>query len=353
MSLLTFCRHTCFLLLFSGLSLNLSFAQKEDNQGLPATLMFYNVENLFDVENDSLVNDEEFLPEGLRRWTHNRMKEKFRRISRVILNAGMWNPPVVVGLGEVENSRVLKYMLYDTGLANLGYEIVHYDSPDERGIDVAFLFLSSRFVVSESYPVSLEAPAGLRPTRDILYVKGVIDKADTLHFFVNHWPSRYSGAAATQKCRLQAARKLRYLTDSLQRANTAPHIVIMGDFNEVHSSRLFTDYVGVGGRDDKTPFYAPSLELPPASGTLKYRQSWQVFDQIIVSRTFLEADSKVQLAKKSLNILDFPFLLERDEVYGGQKPFRTYLGMKYHGGYSDHLPVSIELNIAVPPGQDE
>lgn len=321
----------------------LSYADTISEDIKPAGIMFYNVENLFDVRDDSLTNDNEFLPDSPRRWTRYRMDEKCRNLSRVILNAGAWNPPVLVGLCEVENAWILGRLLYNTGLNNTGYKSVHYDSPDERGIDVALLYLTSRFEVLESRPVSVGLLDDGSPTRDILYVKGIVDNYDTLHVFVNHWPSRYGGAEASRPRRLQAAQVLTAVVDSVRNTYPLANIVLMGDFNEDHDSDFFRDNLATGGLDEDTPLYAPALGLESGLGTLKYRYQWQVFDQIIVSRGLLAPSSRLCLKDPVMSIVRLPFLLEQDDRYGGQKPFRTYVGMRYQGGYSDHLPVMIYL----------
>ncbi|GAO31801.1 endonuclease/exonuclease/phosphatase family protein [Geofilum rubicundum] len=216
------------------------------SQERTAGILFYNVENLFDVSNDSLKNDHEFTYLGLRRWTYGRMLDKFRKINRVILNAGKWSPPVLVGLCEVENSWVLNRMLDETGLRQLGYRLVHFDSPDERGMDVALLFLYERFQVSGAEPITVDFGPGERTTRDVLYVKGVMDGLDTLHVLVNHWTSRYGGSAATQWKRAYTAQQVRLFTDSLLAQNPRRLVVVMGDFNEPHHSGLFSEYLGAG-----------------------------------------------------------------------------------------------------------
>lgn len=312
-------------------------------EGRCAGIMFYNVENLFDAVNDSLTNDDDFTYEGLRRWSYGRMLDKFRKIYRVILNAGEWNPPVLVGLCEVENLWVLNLMLDETGLRNLGYRVVHYDSPDERGIDVALLYQHDRFRVVASESIPIDFGPGERPTRDVLYVKGVMDGLDTLHVLVNHWTSRYGGSAATQWKRALAAQRVKIITDALYAQNAQSLILVMGDFNEPHRSGLFPEHLESGSLEEDVWLVSPALCLPPEAGTIKYQHQWQVYDQIMVSRSFLEGDSPIYIEKPEMRILNFPFLMEVDDQFGGEKPFRTYTGMRYHGGFSDHLPVWIDL----------
>lgn len=310
-----------------------------------AGIMFYNVENLFDVRNDSLKNDDEFLPQGARRWTYSRMKQKMTRISKVILNAGGWNPPVLVGLCEVENKWVLTTMIRETGLNNLGYRVVHFESPDERGIDVALLYRASRFEIASAQPIPVNFGETERPTRDILYAKGILDRSDTLHVLVNHWPSKLGGAMASHWKREAAALVVKNITDSIYSTNPKALMIIMGDFNEEPDSDIFLNTLKAGKTSDGGILVNPALYLKKGVGTLKHQHEWVVFDQIIVSRSLLEGNSAVKMASPSLRIIDFPFLLERHPTFGGMRPFRTYIGFKYADGYSDHLPVWIDLMV--------
>ena len=319
-----------------------AYYQKEDSI---VGIMFYNVENLFDIQDDSLKNDEEFLPVAPRRWTYSRMKQKFTNISRVILNAGGWNLPVIIGLCEVENSWVLSSLLYETGLYGLGYRYVHHESPDERGIDVAMFYRTNHFSVINSTSYVVDFGENDRPTRDILYVKGILKETDTLHLFVNHWPSRLGGAIATHPKREKAAMTLKSVCDSIMSVIPDAKIIIMGDFNEEAKSEIIRDKINAGDKDDELPFVNLALHAKGAEGTLKYQQTWSVFDQIIVSGSLLNNKSSIRLKEPVQHIIALPFLLEHDPVYGGQRPFRTYSGFRYIGGFSDHLPVLIELEI--------
>ncbi|TCO06801.1 endonuclease/exonuclease/phosphatase family protein [Natronoflexus pectinivorans] len=308
-----------------------------------AGIMFYNVENLFDTRNDPDKRDDDFTPDGVRRWTYSRMREKFNNIGRVILNAGGWNLPVLIGLCEVENSWVLNAMLRETGLDNLHYRVIHYESPDLRGIDVALLYRRDRFKVYESRPIPVDFGPNERPSRDILYVKGVLDQSDTLHVLVNHWPSRFGGAAVTQWKRQYAARLTRQISDSIRMVNPQALLIVMGDFNEPHKSDLFLKDLEVGLLEDDVWLISPALKIPPDVGTLKHQHAWEIFDQIIISRSFFDGSSPIYMSEPEMRIISLPFLLERDEQMGGVKPFRTYVGFRYAGGYSDHLPVWIDL----------
>lgn len=322
-----------------------AFSQSNNNERV-ASFMFYNVENLFDTKKDSINNDGEFTPEGVRRWNYTRLRKKWADIAKVITNAGGWNLPVVVGLCEVENRWVLTSLLEQTGLANLSYGVIHYDSPDNRGIDVAMFYLKNRMSVIESKPIDVNFGPNERPTRDILFVKGVIDSIDTIYMMVNHWPSRYGGAAVTQPKREKAAEIVRSISDSIRIINPNSKIIIMGDFNEPAKSDVFTQTLGAGIPSDTTWLVSPALEMSPDNlGTLKYRHTWDIFDMFIISRPVLEGTKGYKMIEPHMKIVDLPFLLQPDHNYGGQKLFRTYEGFKYTGGYSDHLPVWIDLHL--------
>lgn len=306
-------------------------------------ILFYNVENLFDPGNDPEKNDEEFTPDGDRRWSYARKEDKLAKISRVILYAGGWNPPAVVGLCEVENLDMLKDLVWNTGLNHLGYHIVHHPSPDLRGIDVALLYRNTRFEVLSSYPVTIDLGKGERPTRDILYVKGVADGLDTLHLMVNHWPSRYGGEMPSLQRRLKASEVLLAVCDSVAKTKSDAKMVVMGDFNDEPDDPSMLALTSVGGQ---AAFSLVNLGVNAAGdvpGTIKYQGHWSVFDQILVSYPLLNDSAGLHLSPTIMQIIAPEFLLEDDPGYPGRRPWRTYRGYKYEGGFSDHLPVMIRL----------
>ncbi len=319
------------------------FAILGQSESLSAGILFYNVENLFDPADDPGKMDEEFMPGSDRRWTYRRKEEKLNQICRVLLFAGRWNPPVLVGLGEVENLDVLQDLIWNTGLNHLDYHILHYPSPDERGVDVALLYRNNRFNVLESHPVQVFMGEGARPTRDILFVCGVLDQKDTLYVMVNHWPSRYGGEVASIQKRMAASTVLRGLCDSVQSLHSQAKIVAMGDFNDEPGDRslLALTY-------NRSVEAAPLVNLAlraegPVPGTIKFRNNWSLFDQIIVSESLLTDTRGWHLYPNRMQIVAPDFLLEKDPDYPGVRPWRTYRGYKYVGGYSDHLPVMIHL----------
>lgn len=291
-------------------------------------VMFYNTENLFDAWDDSTsVGDDEFLPSSARYWTFKRYKQKINNISKVVLAAGEWQAPALIGLCEVENETVLKHLIYWTGLSELHYRFIHYNSPDLRGIDVALLYRADRFHPLESRPVKVTLPDG-KLTRDILLVKGVMDQTDTLYVMVNHWPSRMGGAQASEVKRLAAANVVVGIGDSIRQHSPDASILLMGDFND---SPVDSSIVTLGHHDF---FNFTDIQSNKGQGTNKYRQDWENIDQILISKSM-----QAKMKSVTFRVVDLPFLLVDDEVYLGKKLFRTYVGPRYQGGFSDHLPV--------------
>jgi hypothetical protein len=308
-------------------------------------VMFYNTENLFDPSRDSAKSDEEYTPTGMRGWTFNRLKRKLINISKVVLAVGGWDPPEIIGLCEVEDRMVLYQLTNDTPLKNFGYKIIHYESPDPRGIDVALLYRPDKFKVLYSNPITIHFPFDTASrTRDILYIKGIACKRDTMNIFVNHWPSKYGGAMATVPKRKYVASVLRQHVDSLLVINPKANILIMGDLNDSPSDesvsmvlRAKMDSVNLAPNDLYDMLAGAGISW--RKGTIKFREEWETIDHMIVSHPLM-----TYTTPHSLQIFDAPFLLQDDEAWFGRKPFRTYYGAKYIGGFSDHLPVFMDFN---------
>lgn len=340
-------RNVLFILLYSFfLSIAITSAKAQNGARADVNVLFYNVENLFNPEDHPEKNDDEFTPKGLRHWDYYRVGEKQNNIARVLLSSGKWNPPVLAGICEVEDRKVLEGLIWNTGLNNLTYAFEHFESPDKRGIDVALLYRQDRFHVLTSRPVAVALDKNHRPTRDILYVCGLLDQLDTLHVIVNHWPSRWGGEMNTRHKRLNAAQRLKTLCDSIFSINKNARIIAMGDFNDEPgdtSLSMISDSVAAGntGKLVNMGFFAEG----PVSGTIKHRFEWAVFDQILVSGSLLQNNNTqgMVVCKPELHIMALPFLLEKDPDFPGRRIKRTYIGYKYHGGYSDHLPVMIRL----------
>ena len=327
-------------------------AAKRGNNAI--RLVFYNTENLFDPSDDSLTNDNEYTPAGIRRWTYSRLKHKLLNISKVFISIGGWEVPEIIGMCEIEDRFVLYELIKETPLSKFGYKIIHKDSPDPRGIDVAMIYRPDKFM-----PISYKAIPVRFPndpdgrTRDILYVKGNVMNREILHVFINHWPSRFGGYAGTKPKRAVVASILRHATDSIMQSDPDARIVIMGDFNDEPNDESITKILMARGDSthlEKTDLYNLMTGYAGrwTSGTNKFHESWSVIDQIIVSSSLLHAETGLYTNANAAHIFAPPFLLTEDKTYFGSKPFRTYMGPKYLGGFSDHLPVYVDINLRQP-----
>jgi hypothetical protein len=308
-------------------------------------IVFWNVENLFDPFNDSLTLDDDFTHGGKYGWTWERFNRKLHHIYKVIISTG-WKPPDIIGLCEVENRWVLERLTGMTPLSKFEYKSIHKDSPDLRGIDVAMLYLAGAFrpLEIEYIPVTGLKPDD-DPTRDILFVKGIMRSQDTVNVFLNHWPSRYPGQIETIHKREAAASVLKRYIDSLFATEHGCHIIIMGDFNDGPGEHSISETLGAFVPGFEKQSISPNklyCLIPPLkksiTGTLKFEGRWYLFDQFMISSGLLS-----DVKSYSIEIIDHDFLLEPDERYTGMKPFRTYNGYIYKGGYSDHLPVILDL----------
>lgn len=295
------------------------------------TFMELNCENLFDTRHDSLKNDLEFLPDGSYKWTPYRYWAKLNHLGQEIV-AQSDPVPDFVAMCEVENDSVMFDLTKRSLLRNAGYEYVMTSSPDERGIDVALLYQPASFALLHSHSIRIKPLPDTRPTRDILYASGLLITGDTLHIFVVHAPSRRGGEQASRPYRLLVASQLAEAVDSVYAISRDAKIIIAGDFNdyadspvlqylyEHHLINISSDAQGSHG----------------AKATYRWHGEWRSLDQILCSPS-------LAARKQSSVIGDLPFLLEDDEKYGGKKPYRTYLGPRYLGGYSDHLPLVVQL----------
>ena len=296
------------------------------------TLLFWNIENFFDTRDDPDKEDGDFTPQGKNRWTRKRFVKKRDGIARAIIDATEGDVPTFIALAEIENRYVLNQLIYETPLLYGNYRIIHQDSPDRRGIDVALLYRREHFYPLETRFIGVSHDSvGLR---DILYTKGVLHRLDTLHLFVNHWPSKYGGERESAPKRDAAASALLHICDSLLARNSKANIVVAGDFNDTpHSAvmRRFGMLVNL------------SAQVPRKEGTIKYRGVWELIDQILVSINMIDAGEPISVDINGFSIYSSPALLERDKSFTGHKPKRTYNGPRYNGGLSDHLPVILKI----------
>ena len=329
---------TSFMLRVAWLTLCISLSLQSGAQ-TPFRVMFWNVENLFDTQDDPQKNDNEFLPDAARHWTYPRYRDKLKKIAQTIVASGDECVPDLVGLCEVENDSCLDDLTRRSPLHEAGYRYVMTHSPDRRGIDVALLYQRSTFRLlhHQSIRVSKGAVKRSTPTRDILHVAGKLQSGDTLDVMVCHLPSRSGGKARTEPFRMVVADIIARTADSLVQVRQHPYLIVMGDFNDYPTDKSLKRLCSGNGLQN--------LMKGKKGGTYRYRGEWGILDQFIVSGSLLKKKSHIRTSKAKAHILRHPFLLEEDDKFGGEKPFRTFNGMKYQGGFSDHLPISLDLTI--------
>lgn len=311
---------------------------------------FWNFENFFDPYVDSTRVYNEFTENGSQHWTKSRFYKKRNNMYKAILSISDNQPLAVLGIAEIENQYVLNSLFNQTPLKTHNYRIIHYEGDDKRGIDVAMVYCIDKLQLIYTEAIKVRNPSNPNyKTRDILYAKFYDRRGDTLHCFVNHWPSRYGGERETINKRALAANTLKLKVDSLVFLHqTIPKIIIMGDFNDTPEDPSIYEVLGAkslektGSKDILVNLFTDGKKLG-FEGTLKHQYNWQIFDQIIVSKSLIYNDIGIQYKKNSAMIFHGDFLFEKDESFGGVKLFRTYVGPKYFGGYADHLPVYIDL----------
>ena len=317
-------------------------AQQKEKQNFK--IVSYNVENFFDCVHDSLTNDTEFTPTGMRGWTFSKYKKKQANIARVITAIGGWDAPELVGLCEVESRKCLIDLTHYSGLKNLRYRFLHHESPDPRGIDVALLYQPHEFKPIHDEAIPIHFPNALHSrTRDILFASGIIPTGDTLHVFVCHFPSRLEGELESEEKRMFVASVLRHKLDSLFAATPRLKIVIMGDFNDYPTNKSMLEVMKAKSLNDSISdknLYNLVYKLhTEGKGSNKHSGDWGALDQMIVSGGLLNQSGSFYTRQSDAHFLDADFLLENDKTYLGKQPFRTCVGMKYQEGFSDHLPV--------------
>lgn len=333
----------CF---FSLLTLTAN-AQKTDAYQIGA-IGFYNVENLFDIVDDEDVRDSEFTPEGAKNYTNEIYQDKLGKLARVISELATDKTPdgvAILGVSEVENRGVLEDLVQQEKIKDRHYRIVHFDSPDERGIDCGLLYNPKYFTVLDSaaLKVALTRSNGDPDyTRDILYVAGLF-RGEPIHLFVNHWPSRSGGEAASSPKRIAAAKVCRAKCDEIMAQDPDAKIFVMGDLNDDPISPSVANIFMPSEKLNKTrrgKYFNPMTALyKQGIGTLAYRDSWNIFDQIILSSGAARPkDDSWRFWK--VKIFDKPYMKQGSGAFRGY-PLRTWVGNTYMGGYSDHLPVYV------------
>ncbi len=306
--------HLILIVLFS---IECGFLLAQDS----LTIISYNVENLFDNQHDSLKNDSSFLPQGNHYWTYQKYQTKLDRIAQVIVNISGWESAALVGLCEVENARCLRDLCHH--LKRFHYQYIHYESADERGIDVALLYDTTKVKILSSKPLRINLHND--HTRDILYACCLFNHRDTLHTMVCHLPSRLGGASTTASKRKASKRVIQQHIDSILCLQPHASIVVMGDMNS-HPE------------DDLQNMYNMMIDSEKAGkGTHKYQGIWSCLDQFYISASLY--------GNAQATIFSLEWLLEDDSKHLGYQPKRTYVGFRYHDGYSDHLPVVLKVNL--------
>lgn len=307
--------------------------------------MFYNVENLFDIYDDSLKNDNDFLPGGVLRWNFTRYNKKINSLYKTIVAVGEWNPPAIVALCEVENRKVVEDLVYGTYLSKYNYGIIHEESPDQRGIDVCLIYRKEYAdIIDHRYWI----PSGIKITdftsRSILYTKLVIC-TDTVHLIVNHWPSRRGGVLSGEDLRMKIAAMVREKVDSIMKKSPeGARIIILGDFNSTPDDREMKSLITPSDSGFSLVNLSENMDFE-GLGTYRYQGTWEMIDQVIVSESLLTGKKGLYTGAEMLSIFRPDFLLRKDPKYPGFSPGSTYRGYRYQGGFSDHLPVLLDLKL--------
>jgi len=311
-------------------------------------VVFYNVENLFDTKNDPNTYDEQFTPEGDKKWDTEKYKTKLTNLAKVISDITEGGAPSFLGLCEIENRTVLEDLISESQLKKAHYKIVHIDSPDERGIDVAFLYDSRIFTVTSQEAVQPDLSEFKDKTRDILHIDGNLASGERLHFIVNHWPSRGGGKRESEPKRIQAAKALSRIKDKILSQNPTANIIVMGDFNDEPSNSSISKYLGISCTPSTTQpyqlFNAFCQFEKERKGSYKYRQNWNMLDQIMISANLLRDSSRLHFITESAEIKNEDWMQQHGNKYESS-PLRTFGGPNYLAGYSDHFPVSIRISV--------
>ena len=321
-------------------------------QDKPYSVVFYNLENLFDIYNDPETHDDEFTPQGVKQWNQTRYEKKLWNMERVLFDiaAQQKEYPIVIGVSEIENRTVLEDLISQPKLKGGNYRICHYDSPDARGVDVAFLYRADVFKLegSDNIKLHVEGLPNFR-TRDLVVMWGTIEN-EPFYFLVSHWPSRLGGKEASQFKRDACAKQIKSIKDKLIAENPATKVIVMGDFNDDATDASITKVMGAKGKEKELvegDFFNPFNQMLRAGlGTLAYQDVWNLFDHICVTENFVNAEEgtlRIIKGKKFYgNIFTRPYMLQQEGQYKGY-PLRTFVTNNFQNGFSDHFPVYIYI----------
>ena len=330
--------------LFSA-AIIISMASCSKKTAVPFVFAFYNVENLFDTIDDPNIRDEKYLPDSKVAWNTERYNHKLDNLSKVMSGIDSTGYPALFGLCEVENIDVVIDLINHPSLKKAGYKIIHKDSPDGRGIDVALLYNPKVYKPTETnYIIPKFTDNPDLKTRDILYSKGVVNKKDTIHIFINHWVSRWGGQEKTEPNRIQIAKTIKHITDSIMELQPNANILIAGDLNDNPTDASVFKMLQakeVTANSSASMLYNLSLtQFKNGDGSLYYK-SWDMFDQIIVSTAMLTGKNGLQVSSPHQSVYKKDWMLYQPKK-GPARPSRTAAG-RYYGGFSDHLPVFITI----------
>ena len=318
----------------------------------PYMVAFWNFENLFDIYDDPETHDDEFLPEGVKKWNEIKYQKKLSNMERVVFDmaAIQRDYPIVIGVSEIENRSVLEDFISQPKIKGANYRICHYDSPDARGVDCAFLYRADVFKLEGSDNIKLEVE-GLPNfrTRDLVVMWGTLE-GEPFYFLVSHWPSRLGGKEASQFKRDACAKQIREIKDSLLAQNPATKVIVMGDFNDDATDPSLEKIMGAKGNVkhlEKGDFFNPYVQMLRAGlGTLAYQDSWNLFDNICVTENLVNNEAgKLRLIKGKKfygNIFKRPYMIQQEGQYKGY-PLRTFVSNNFQNGFSDHFPVYIYI----------
>ena len=338
-----------FLLILSVMVLAATSVVAQDK---PYMVAFWNFENLFDIYNDPETHDDELTPEGIKKWNETKYQKKLYNLERVIFDMAAINKeyPIVLGVSEIENRSVLEDLVSQPKLKGAKYRVCHFDSPDARGVDVAFLYRADVFKLEGSDNIKLNVPElpNFR-TRDLVVMWGTIE-GEPFYFLVSHWPSRLGGKEASQFKRDACAKQIREIKDSLLKENPATKVIVMGDFNDDATDASLVKVMGAKGKLKELEtgdFFNPYYQMLKAGlGTLAYQDSWNLFDNICVTENLVNGTyGKLRLMKGKKfygNIFTRPYMLQQEGQYKGY-PLRTFVTNNFQNGFSDHFPVYIYI----------
>jgi hypothetical protein len=312
-------------------------------------IVFYNVENLYDPFDDTTKLDDEFTSSGARHWGYSKFTEKVNHVAKTFLAIGESDPPAIIGMCEVENKYVLNRLVCHSPLQRFGYRVIHHESPDVRGVDVALIYRPEKFTVIswKCYEVHYSFDT-LSKTRDLLLVKGILFRSDTITFIINHWPSRRGGQKESQPRRNFVASLVRSICDSVSSLNPETPIVLMGDLNDEPDNESLTHFLMTKMDTNRIkPADLVNLMLPQMKrwnqGTIKYQGRWSIFDQFIVTGNLIKGSCGLISSFGDAHIFRSDFLTSKDEKNFGVKLNRSFTGPRYTRGFSDHLPVYLDI----------